>query len=359
MFDYIDGGSYEERTAARNESDLQALELRQRVLRDVSDLNLACMLFGQRLSLPVVLAPVGLAGMFAPRAEVLAARAAEAQGVAFTESTVSIASIEEVTAATSTPPWFQLYVMKDRSYAEGLLQRAADAGCRTLLLTVDLAVVGERYRDVRNGLVGDLSPLGTLRRGVDIASHPRWVKEVAIGGKPLVFGNLTDAVPGARSPQEFKAWVDAQFDASVTWDDLSWLRSNWSGEVVLKGVMDPDDARRAVDHGADGIVVSNHGGRQLDGTPSTVTALERIRPAVDPSFPILVDGGVRSGLDVLRMLAKGADACLIGRAWAWAVAAAGQAGVEHVIDTMRHELEIAMALTATTDVADVDSDVAF
>lgn len=358
MFDYIDGGAYEETTMSANVADLRAIGLRQRVLRDVSDRRLATTVLGQELAMPVILAPVGLAGMFAPRAEVLAARAAAAAGVPFCESTVSICSVEEVAAAVpATPPWFQLYVMRDRSYAEDLMARAQAVGCTTLVLTVDLAVVGARYRDTRNGLVGAVSRGGMAQRGMDIARHPRWVREVAIGGKPLTFGNLEKAVPEATTPDAFREWVDAQFDPSVTWEDLSWVREHWAGTVVLKGILDPDDARRAVDAGADAIVVSNHGGRQLDAVPSTVAALPAVVDAVGDQLEVLVDGGVRSGLDVLKLLALGARATLVGRPWAWAVAARGEAGVAHVLDVLREELLVAMGLTGTADVAELTPDV--
>lgn len=357
MFDYIDGGAYEESTLRANVDDLAAIKLRQRVLRDVSDLSLATTVLGEELSMPVVLAPVGLAGMFATRAEVQAAKAAEAAGVRFCESTVSIAGIEEVAAATSQPFWFQLYVMRDRSYAEGLMARAQAAGCSVLVLTVDLAVVGARYRDTRNAMVGEISKLAAARRGLDLVTHPGWVRDVAIGGKPHTFGNLLDAVPGGTSPADFRDWVDAQFDPSVTWEDLAWVREHWQGTIVLKGVLDPDDARAAADAGVDGLVVSNHGGRQLDDTPSTVAALPAIVDAVGDRLDVLVDGGIRSGLDVVKCIALGAKACLLGRAWAWAVAAEGQAGVEHVLQVVREEMEVAMSLTGAPTLADLDPEV--
>jgi L-lactate dehydrogenase (cytochrome) len=288
---------------------------------------------------------------------VLAARAAEGAGVPFCESTVSIAGIEEVAAATSQPVWFQLYVMRDRSYAEGLMARAKAAGCSVLVLTVDLAVVGARYRDTRNAMVGEVTKLAAVRRGLDLVTHPLWVRDVAIGGKPHTFGNLLDAVPDGTTPTDFREWVDAQFDPSVTWDDLAWVREHWDGKVVLKGVLDPDDARAAADAGVDGLVVSNHGGRQLDDTPSTVAALPGIVDAVGDRLDVLVDGGIRSGLDVVKCLALGAKACLIGRAWAWAVAAGGQAGVEHVLQVLREEMEVAMSLTGAPSLADLDPEV--
>ncbi|MEZ5171116.1 MAG: L-lactate dehydrogenase [Acidimicrobiia bacterium] len=354
LFDYIEGGAYEESTMAANLADLREIRLRQRVLRDVSDRDLSTTVLGEDLALPVVLAPVGLAGMFARRAEVQAARAAADAGVPFCESTVSICSIEEVAAATERPFWYQLYVMRDRSYAEDLMARAQAVGCRVLVLTVDLAVVGARYRDVRNGVAGALPASKKALRGLDFARHPGWVRDVALGGKPLTFGNLEKAVPDASTPDEFKAWVDSQFDPGVTWDDLAWVREHWSGKVVLKGILDPDDARQAVEHGADAIVVSNHGGRQLDDVPSTVTALPPVVDAVGGRTEILVDGGIRSGLDVVKALALGARACLVGRPWAYAVAARGEKGIAHVLRILRDEMEVALGLTGVTDVADLD-----
>ncbi len=353
LFDYIDGGAYEETTLMANTVDLASLQLRQRILRDVSDRHLETSVLGEELSMPVLLAPVGLAGMFATRAEVQAVKAAQSAGIQFVESTVSICSVEEVAAAASRPPWFQLYVMKDRSFAQDLMARAQAVGCEVLMLTVDLAVVGARYRDTRNGLSGGLSSFGNLRNKWDLMSHPRWVSEVARSGKPLTFGNLETAVPDAQMPADFQEWVDNQFDPSVTWDDIAWVREHWNGKIVLKGLLDPEDALAAVAQGVDGIVVSNHGGRQLDTVPSTTAALPPIVDAVGGKLEILADGGVRSGLDVVKMLALGADAVLMGRSWAWAVASGGEAAVRHMLSVIRKEMEVAMALTGVTDVRDL------
>ncbi len=354
LFDYVDGGAYEEETLAANLVDLQRVHLRQRVLRDVSHRVLSTTVLGEELALPVILAPVGLAGMFAARAEVQAARAAARAGIPFCESTVSICGVDEVAAVSERPLWFQLYVMRDRSYAEHLMERARHAGCSTLVLTVDLSVVGARYRDVRNGLEGQLPPLKKLLRGLDFARHPTWVRDVAISGGPLTFGNLEAAVPGASTPGAFRAWVDQQFDPSVTWDDLAWVRDQWDGSLALKGILDAEDAREAVARGADAVIVSNHGGRQLDGVPSSVRALPAIVEAVGDQVEVLVDGGIRSGLDVVRVLALGARACLIGRPWAYAVAARGGRGVDHVLGIIRGEMEVAMGLTGVTDVSHLD-----
>ncbi len=354
LFDYVDGGAYEEATLKSNVADLESVLLRQVVMRDVSVRDPAVEVLGQKLALPVVLAPVGLAGMLAPRAEVQAARAAEAAGVPFVESTVSICPIEEVAKATSAPPWFQLYVMRDRGYAEELMGRAEAVGSPVLVLTIDLAVVGARHRDVRNAVVGRPGRWAKLRRGLDLLSHPGWIRRVALGGRPLTFGNLENAVPGARSPASFKEWVDSQFDPSVTWDDVAWVRDNWKGKLVVKGVLDPEDARRAADAGVDGIVVSNHGGRQLDSVPSTTRALPDVADAVGDRIEVLADGGVRNGLDVVKMTALGARAVLIGRPWAWAVAARGQAGVRHVLAVIKADIDTALGLTGQTSIADLD-----
>jgi L-lactate dehydrogenase (cytochrome) len=354
LFDYIDGGAYEEATMRANVADLEAVLLRQIVMRDVGVRDPAVEVLGRRLALPVVLAPVGLAGMFAPRAEAQAARAAEAAGVPFVESTVSICSVEEVAKATAAPPWFQLYVMRDRAYAEDLMARAGAVGSPVLVLTVDLAVVGARHRDTRNAVVGEPGAWAKLRRGFDLLVHPRWIATVALGGRPLTFGNLEKALPEARSAAAFKAWVDSQFDPSVTWDDVAWVRDNWKGRLVVKGVLDPDDARRAVDAGVDGIVVSNHGGRQLDSVPSTARALPAVVDAVGDRVEVLADGGVRSGLDVVKMVALGARAVLIGRPWAWAVAARGDAGVRHMLAVMKADIDTALGLTGQTSLAALD-----
>src|SRR4051794_5180721 len=354
LFDYIDGGAYEEATMRSNVADLEDVLLRQVVMRDVSRREKRVEVLGEQLALPVILAPVGLGGMMAPRAEVQAARAAEAAGVPFTESTVSICSIEEVAKATSVPPWFQLYVMRDRGYAEDLMARATAVGSPVLLLTIDLAVVGARHRDTRNAIGGTPTTWGKVRRGIDIASHPTWIRTTALGGRPLTFGNLEKAVPGARSPDAFKDWVDSQFDPSVTWDDIAWVREHWNGKLVVKGVLDAEDARKAVDAGVDGVVVSNHGGRQLDSVPSTTRALPDVADAVGDQIEVLSDGGVRTGLDVVKMVALGARAVLIGRPWAWAVAGRGEAGVRHMLSVMKADIDVALALTGHTSIADVD-----
>ena len=355
MFDYIDGGAYEEMTMAANVAELQRILLRQVVMRDVSVRDQGCEVLGQALSMPVILGPVGLAGMFATRAEVQAARAAGEEGVAFVESTVSICSIEEVARATDCPPWFQLYVIRDRDYAEHLMARASAVGSPVLVLTVDLAVVGARHRDTRNAMVGEgHSGRARLRRSLDLLAHPGWIRDVAVKGKPLTFGNLEEVVPDARRPDDFKDWVDSQFDPSVTWEDVAWVREHWGGKLVVKGLLDPEDARRAADAGADGVVISNHGGRQLDSVPATATVLPSVAEAVGDRVEVLADGGVRTGLDVVKMLALGAEAVMIGRPWAWAVAARGEAGVRHLVQGIRSDIDTALALTGSNSVSDLD-----
>ncbi len=352
LFDYVDGGALTEATMRANRRDLDAIEFRQRVLRDVTDRSSATTILGQAVAQPVILAPVGFAGMMARRAEVQAATAAHQQGVPFVESTLSICSLDEVSAA-STAPWFQLYVMRDRGFAAELIDRAADARCPTLVLTVDLAVVGRRYRDVRNGVDALLGPWGRARRAMDFALHPRWALDVARRGRPLVFGNLEGAVPDARMPTDFQRWIASQFDPSVTWDDLEWIRGRWPGSLVVKGVLEPDDAVRALERGADAVVVSNHGGRQLDGAPSTIRSLPAIVDAAGGRGEIYLDGGIRSGQDVAKALALGARACLIGRPWVYAVAASGSSGVAALLAGLRDELLVTMALTGCRSLEDL------
>jgi L-lactate dehydrogenase (cytochrome) len=349
LFEYLDGGSYDEVTLRRNVADLQSVALRQRVLRDVSAIDLGTELFGRRWAMPVGLGPVGLSGLYARRGEVQAAKAAAAADVPFTLSTLSACSIAEV--AKAAPLWFQLYIVKDRGFVSDMIARAREAGCGALLLTVDLAVPGTRYRDYRAGLSGSLRGPGA--RAWQVLRRPDWAWDVAVRGRPMTMGNLEPLLGSNAVLADLMGWVARNFDASVTWDDVAWVRDQWKGPLIIKGILDPDDARECVANGADAVVVSNHGGRQLDGVSSTARALPRVAESIGGRIPVLVDGGVRSGLDVVRMLALGADFVLLGRAWAYALGAAGQAGVAHVLQLIDAEMRVAMALTGTTRIADV------
>lgn len=353
LFDYIDGGSYSETTLRRNVSDLQDIALRQRVLRDVSNIDLSTTLFGQKSALPVALAPVGLAGMNARRGEVQAARAAAAFGVPFTLSTVSACPIREVAQGSPAPFWFQLYMIRDRAFMKDLLAQAVQAGCSALVFTVDMPVPGSRYRDLRSGLAGAPGLMGDLRRVWQAACRPQWAWDVGVNGRPHALGNVAPVLGDGSGLEDFFAWMRDNFDPTVTWDDLRWVRDQWKGPLIIKGVLDAEDARAAVDLGADGLVVSNHGGRQLDGALSSARALPAIAKAVEGRVTVLADGGVRSGLDVVRMLALGADGVLIGRAWAYALAARGQAGVTHVLEILAAEMRVAMALSGATSVGEI------
>lgn len=345
LFEYLDGGSYDEATLRANAADLQAVTLRQRVLRDVSSLDLSAELFGQRWAMPVGLGPVGLAGLYARRGEVQAARAAAAANLPFVLSTVGACSLREVAAAGHVP-WYQLYFVKDRGFVAAMIERAAEAGSGALILTVDLAVPGSRYRDAR-------AAGGGIRRNAQLLARPRWLWDVGLRGKPHSLGNLEEIV-GARAPlADFQAWIHANFDPSVTWKDVEWVRRQWKGPLVIKGILDPADARLAADSGAEAIVVSNHGGRQLDGALSSARALPRVAEAVGGRMAVLADGGVRSGLDVVRMLALGADFVLLGRAWAYALAGGGGEGVAHALKLIEAEMRVAMALTGCTNLAEI------
>ena len=353
LFEYLDGGSYDEVTLRRNVEDLGNVALRQRVLRDVSAIDLSTELFGKSWAMPVGLAPVGLSGLYARRGEVQAAKAAAAAGVPFSLSTLSACSIQEV--AKAAPLWFQLYIVKDRGFVSDMIARAKEAGCGALLLTVDLAVPGTRYRDYRSGLSGSLR--GKASRLGQVLARPGWAWDVALHGRPLTMGNLEPLLGSGAALGDLMGWVAQNFDSSVTWKDVEWVRGQWQGPLIIKGLLDPDDAREAADSGADGVVVSNHGGRQLDGALSTARALPRIAEAASGRTKILVDGGVRSGLDVVRMLALGADFVLIGRAWAYALAGCGGEGVAHILKLIDAEMRVAMALTGCRSIADIDKHV--
>jgi L-lactate dehydrogenase (cytochrome) len=347
LFDYIDGGAYAETTLRRNLEDLQRIGLRQRVLADVSQIRLETELFGQRQALPLALGPVGLAGMFARRGETQAARAAKAKGVPFCLSTVSICPLEEVSQAAGAP-WFQLYVIRDRGFSREVLQRAKAAGAPALVFTVDMPVPGARYRDLHSGMSGPYAP---LRRYAQAMTHPRWAWDVGLLGRPHRLGNVEAVLGHSSGLEDYKGWLAANFDPAIQWRDLDWIRQEWDRPLIIKGILDPQDARAAADLGADGIVVSNHGGRQLDGAASSARALPAIAEEVGGRLTVLADSGVRSGLDVVRLLALGAKGVLLGRAWAYALAADGERGVTTLLDLIEKEMRVALALTGTTDVA--------
>ncbi len=355
LFEYIDGGSYAEVTLRRNVADLEAVALRQRVLTDVSTLSLSTTLFGREQRLPVALAPIGLAGLNARRGEVQAARAAAAAGIPFCLSTVSACPLDEVAAATDQPFWFQLYMIRDRGFMRELMARARDAGCSALIFTVDMPVPGSRYRDYRSGLAGAPGMWGASRRMMQAMLRPSWAYDVGLRGRPHQLGNIAPVLGKNTGLEDFFAWMRDNFDASVSWADLEFVRQHWGGPLIIKGILDREDAMDAVALGADGIVVSNHGGRQLDGVPSTARALPPIAEAVAGRLTVLADGGIRSGLDVIRMLALGADGVLLGRAWAYALAAAGEAGVAHMLQLIEAEMRVAMALTSRTRIDAIDA----
>lgn len=352
LFHYIDGGAYAEHTLRHNVSDLSDVALRQRVLCDVADIDLSTTLFGQSLGMPVVLAPVGLTGMYARRGEVQAARAAAAKQVPFTLSTVSVCAIDEVQRQSSAPIWFQLYVLKDRGFMRDALERAQAAGVETLVFTVDMPVPGARYRDAHSGMSG---PNAAWRRMLQAVTHPRWAWDVGIHGRPHDLGNISAYRGAATGLADYIGWLGANFDPGISWRDLQWIRDFWKGSIVIKGILDVEDAREAVRFGAQGIVVSNHGGRQLDGVLSSARALPTIADAVKGQVTILADSGVRSGLDVVRMLALGADAAMLGRAFIYALAADGQAGVANLLELFDREMRVAMALTGVRTIAEIDS----
>lgn len=357
LFDYIDGGSYAEVTLDRNVTDLKDVALRQRVLRDVSQIDLTTRMFDQDFALPVALAPIGLAGMNARRGECQAVRAANSAGIPFTLSTVSACNIEEVAEAASAPFWFQLYMIRDRAFMRDLMARAVAAGCTALVFTVDMPVPGSRYRDYHSGLAGAPGFWGGMRRASQGAMRPSWAWDVGIQGRPHSLGNVAPVLGEKSGIEDFFAWMRDNFDPTVTWDDLDFIRSEWDGPLIIKGILDPEDAVRAAELGADGLVVSNHGGRQLDGVPSTAKALPAIADAAGDRLTILADGGIRSGLDVVRMLALGAQGVLLGRAWAYALSAKGEAGISHMLNLVEAEMRVAMSLTGVTNIADITSEI--
>ena len=352
LYDYYAGGSGRERTMAANSTDWDRVKLHQRVLVDVEAIDTRATLLEEACALPLALAPIGLGGMAARRGEVQALAAAESANVPFTLSTVGLCGIEELTRAASRPFWFQLYMIRDRGVVEAVINQAWESGCRTLISTVDLPMPGPRHRDTRNGMaVPGLRP--KLLKIAQVLARPGWLWDVPIRGGPMSLGTMNPYVPAASDPDSFREWIDTQFDPRVTWDNIAWLREKWPGKLILKGILDSEDAQRAIEAGADGIVVSNHGGRQLDGVASTAMKLPEIVRVVDDRIEVLVDGGIRGGIDVYRALALGANGVMIGRAWVWALAAAGKPGLEQLLTGIREELRLAMALTGITRIDDI------
>lgn len=352
LFDYIDGGAGEELTLAANVADFRKVRIKQNVLHDVSALDTASTIAGEPVDMPVVLAPVGMAGMFSRRGEVMGVRAAERAGIPFTLSTVGICSVEEVRAAARKPFWFQLYMLRDRGAVRSILERVERAGVTTLAFTVDLPMAGLRYRDTRNGMISK-SPSSTLARAWQLGTRPSWCFDVGVRGKPHTFGNISDMVTDPTDLHEYKKWIDAQFDPSVTWADIEWLRGIWKGKLFLKGIQELRDATSAAEAGADGIVVSNHGGRQLDGVASSISKVPAIADALGDRLEVLMDGGVRGGADVFKAVAMGAKGVMIGRPWVWATSGAGEAGLDALLATFKREMQVTMALAGAACIADI------
>jgi L-lactate dehydrogenase (cytochrome) len=354
FFDYADRGSYSEDTLHANHDDLQQIKFRQRILVDVSRRDLSTTILGEPSALPLILAPVGLLGMQHGDGEIHACRAAQAAGIPFTQSTMSICSIEDIAAAVDKPFWFQLYVMKDRGFIKELIQRAAAAKCSALVLTVDLQVIGQRHQDIKNGMT--VPPEWSLSKLIDFATKPTWVSGV-LRGKRRTFGNIAGHVKNTDDLNRLSEWTASQFDTSLSWKDLDWIRSIWPGKLILKGILDVEDAEEATKVGAQALVVSNHGGRQLDGAPSSIEVLPEIVDAVGSKMEIMFDGGIRSGQDVMRALALGAKSCMIGRAYAYGLGAGGEAGVAKAIDILRNELNVTMGLCGVNTIAEIDDHV--
>lgn len=350
FFQYADHGSYAQSTLRANRRDLEAILLRQRVGIDVDDRNLRTTIIGESVELPLAVAPIGLCGMMHGDGEILACRAAQRAGIPFCLSTMSICSIEDVAASVDRPFWFQLYVMRDRGFVRELIERALAANCSALVPTLDLPILGKRYCDVKNGMT--VPPEVTVANILDVATKPAWAASMLMG-KRKTFGNIAGRIKGMDNVTSLAQWMVRQFDPTLTWRDIEWIRGIWPGKLVLKGILDPDDARIAAGLGASAIVVSNHGGRQLDGAPSSISALPKVVDAVGGTAEILFDGGIRSGQDVLRALALGARGCMIGRAAAYGVGAAGESGVTKAISIIRQQLDVSMALTGTRSVAEI------
>ncbi|MGM8850961.1 FMN-dependent L-lactate dehydrogenase LldD [Salinicola halophyticus] len=353
LFDYLDGGAVTESTMRGNVEALQAIPLRQRVLQGGGTPTLETDVLGSRWQMPVALAPVGATGMYARRGEVQAARAAEKAGVPYTLSTVSVCSIEEVAKGAQGELWSQLYVLKDRGFMQNALERAWAAGMKTLVFTVDMPLPGSRYRDRHSGMSG---PHAKLRQAAQALMHPRWAFDVALKGKPLSFGNIEAYTGRQMNMDDYMGFLAKNFDPSISWSELEWIRDSWKGNLIIKGLLDKEDARDAVRMGADGIIVSNHGGRQLDGAIPTAQALPRIVEAVGDELTVLADSGVRSGLDVVRMLALGAKGVLLGRAYAYALAAEGERGVSHLLELIAADMRVTMTLIGAHSPADISAD---
>lgn len=349
FIDYAESGSYSEGTLHANRRDLEAIKFRQKILVDVDKRSTATKILGVEAALPLALAPIGLCGMQRGNGEILAARAAEKAGIPFCMSTMSVCSIEDVASEVKRPFWFQLYVMRDRKFIKRLIERAAAAKCSALVLTVDLQVIGQRHRDIKNGL--SVPPRMTIPNILDIATKPRWIASI-LGAKRRTFGNLIDAGVGSNTAS-LGAWIQEQFDPTLNWEDVKWIRKLWKGPLILKGILEEDDAKLAAKHGADAIVVSNHGGRQLDGAPSSISVLPKIAKAVGNRVEIMFDGGIRSGQDVMRALALGADSCLSGRSYIYGLGAYGEEGVTSAIDCIKRELETTMALTGVNKISEI------
>jgi L-lactate dehydrogenase (cytochrome) len=354
FFDYADRGSYAEETLRANRDDLQKIKFRQRILVDVSKRDTATTILGEPSTMPIILAPVGLLGMQHGDGEIHACRAAQAAGIPFTQSTMSICSIEDIASSVDKPFWFQLYVMKDRGFIKSLIERAIAAKCSALVLTVDLQVIGQRHADIKNGM--SVPPEWSLSKLLDFASKPAWVAGV-MQGKRRTFGNIAGHVKNTEKLDKLSEWIASQFDTTLNWKDLDWIRQIWPGKLILKGILDVEDAEQAAKVGAQAIVVSNHGGRQLDGAPSSIEVLPEIVDSVGSRMEIMFDGGIRSGQDVMRALASGAKSCMIGRAYAYGLGAGGQAGVEKAIDIIRKELLTTMGLCGVNTIAEIDDHV--
>ncbi len=351
FYDYADSGSWTEGTYRSNEEDFHKLKFRQRVAVDIERRNLRSTMVGEPVAMPVALAPTGLTGMQHADGEILAARAAEKFGVPFTLSTMSICSIEDIAAHTNKPFWFQLYVMRDRDFMERLIERAKAANCSALVLTLDLQVLGQRHKDIRNGLTAPPKP--TLANLINLATKPRWCLNM-LGTERRSFGNIVGHAKNVTDVSSLSSWTAEQFDPSLSWKDLEWIKKRWNGKLILKGVMEPEDARLAAECGADAIIVSNHGGRQLDGAPSSISALPRVVHAVGNDIEVWVDGGIRSGQDVLRAMALGAKGTMIGRAFLYALGAMGEQGVHRCLEIIAKELDVSMAFCGHTDIQQVD-----